>query len=149
MNALLVLVALSVGENGLHDAATRGRVVEHPLSSPSTWALEWFDEVGNGEKRRGTLRLEKGACGVLDVFPRAEWAITASRVKGGCESGSFEWDIRCVNEFGARTSTLYGIYRVRNNRLWLCFNYRRDKPPTDFTTKLDDGRTVLVFRRIN
>jgi hypothetical protein len=146
MNTLLLLVAaLATGEGGSQEAAVRARIVEHPFSWPSTWELEWFEEDGKREKRWGGLSLEKGVCGTLDVFPRATWNITASRIKGGPESGSFEWDIRWEGEFAGQ-GTLYGIYRVRNNRLWLCFNHQRDKPPTDFTTKPDDSRTVLVLR---
>ncbi len=150
MNGIVLLIALATPASGPADAAVQAALVEHPLSSPSTWAVDRLAELGGRlEKRRGSLKLEKGACGVLDVFPSTPWTIIASRITGDHESGKFEWDIEWANEFGPGNATVRGIYRVRGDRLWLCFTSRRnDETPTDFTTKLYNGRTVLVLRRV-
>ncbi|HVS35464.1 MAG TPA: hypothetical protein VMS17_07755 [Gemmataceae bacterium] len=146
MYATLVLVALGVAGDDPHDTDIPPCPVEYPFPGPSTWTLESFEEDGKRDKRLGDLKLGSDGCGVLKVFPRAPWEITDCRVKGANDSGSFEWDVHCVNQVGDVKFTLYGVYRVRNDRLWLCFSF--GKQPPEFSTKPDDNRTLLVLRRV-
>ena len=111
------------------------------------WMLEWYEEDGKREKRRGQLKLDRNGLGSLEIVPFAEWIIVGSRVRGGSDHGSFEWDIRWEGEFAGK-STLYGIYRVYNHRLLICFVHKGYEPPTRFVTTNENHHTLLVIRRL-
>ena len=75
------------------------------------------------------------------------WTIVASRTTGNDAHGIVELDIKWDGEY-AGEDTLYGIYAVLDNRLWLCFVGKYYKRPSNFVTKAGDGRTLLLFKRI-
>ena len=147
MNAVMLVAVMGIGAGTSPDMANEARTVDRPLSSPSAWMLDWFEKDGKREKRRGELTLDKNGCGVLHIFPYRDWIILASRIDGGSEYGSFELDIRWEGAVPGK-ATLYGIYWVRNNRLWLCFSIEDLGHRSGFTTKPDDYQTLLVFRRL-
>src|SRR5436309_2387575 len=98
MYIAFMFAAMGTGESCSGPATVNARTVECPLSAPSVWGLVRFEEDGKGETRRGKLTLDKKGLGTIAVFPRADWKITASRINGNGQQGSFELDIQWKSE---------------------------------------------------
>lgn len=143
----LIVAAMGTGTNSKLAAEDDLRTVESPFAISSTWELVWFEEDGKKERRRGKLEICPNGQSVLNIFPRGPWTILASRTSGGDTSGSIELDIKWGGQ-EAGQDTICGIYRVLDHHLWFCFVGKGYKPPSEFATRADDGRTLLLFKRI-
>jgi hypothetical protein len=141
MSMVLIVSALVMGAHSNPD--DDNRVVD--ILFANTWEVEWFEENGKTERRHGTLEISPTGKGVILVFPRGPWTILASRIDEGTP-GKMELDIKGGGEFPFE-ATIVGIYTIRNNRLYFCFVSKGDKLPKDFTTRGNDGRTLLVLKR--
>jgi hypothetical protein len=147
MSALIVLLSTAWAEAtgpqvGMKDAD----IVECPFSVSSTWKLVSFEEDGNKETRRGQLKIGPKGKGILHIFPYAPWMILATRITGEGASGTVELDINWEGECPGR-ATLRGLFTVRDNQLWFCFDDKRRPRPTCFSTTPGDGRTLLLLKR--
>lgn len=123
------------------------RIVEQPFAARSTWELVWVERDGKRKEQSGKLDLRPNGQSIIELSPCSPWLIFASRIRGGHDSGSVELDFVWDNEFGPGLATIGGIYMVRGDCLWFCYVFDLTTLPADYTTKVDDGRTLLVFKR--
>jgi hypothetical protein len=61
-------------------------------------------------------------------------------------SGSVDLEIKWGGAEPGK-ATICGIYTIRDDELWFCFVDKGYQRPSEFSTKVDDGRTSLVFKR--
>ncbi len=146
MFVALMIAAVAMGDGALPDMET-AMAMENPFSVPSTWELTWFEEDGKGEKRTGKLEIRQTGQSGLRVFPRALWTISASRTWAGANCCCVDLDIKWDGE-EAGHGTICGIFTVRDDRLSFCFVEKGLERPDGFSTRPDDGRTLLVLKRI-
>jgi hypothetical protein len=145
--ALVLAICLTFGTDGVQERVG-GEEARALLPAPSEWILvrgqlggEWFDG--------GRLRLDRGGRGELEF--------------GGC----FRFQLKYYLAPSARDSridlslldqsepalegrpeweTRPSIYRIDSDRLILCIHFGKERP-TDFITKPNDGRVLLIFAR--
>jgi hypothetical protein len=119
------------------------RTTVNRLTTPSKWELEFLEKDGKTRKTSGKMRLERDGTGMINIFPYAPWTIRQSRITSAGDTGTIELDISWEGPFAGR-ATHYGVYRFIDDRLWLCIEL--EGRPTDFVTRPDDCRTLLVLK---
>ena len=143
MNALLIgsLVGMAVG---YPDATvTAMRDVAEPLAGPCVYQLEFVEIDGVRRKGKGRFELREDGTGSIETHPFAKWTILSSNINKKTIPWTIDLQIQCESISGGRAKD-YGICRISNGRLWLCLGL--DGRPTDFTTKAQDCRFLMIYK---
>jgi len=138
---LLLAVALALG---IEEPQVRVERQEPQLAGPSEWILERGELDGNKFTAEGELTLGRKDDGYLSVEPLAHWNLVFSQKLA---DGQRQIDLSLWDIHSACPQSALGIYRIRSDRLTLCFSFHGHARPAEFVTKPDDDRVLLIFKR--